>query len=271
MRRFRDTRLGRTLSRLSDRPVGKGVCGAFGLALIWEGVPYIFRISPLILPPFHSVVASVCADWQVLWQETAFTGLESVVAWVLAIIIAGLLACAMDLLPSFEKLALYPLLAVQNVPKVALVPLIIVWCGHGFPPIIVMGILVAFFPVFEGFRKGLARDATGIRVVFGPLCGNRFARLFKIKLPEAMPDIMHGSRLGMTLATVGVIVGELQAPDRGLGRVISDTDIFKTDLQFAAVLLVSVLGVCLYEFVRLLERTALLAPYNYSVSSIRDH
>ena len=248
---------------------GRGIAGAIFIATFWEIVPLVFNISDSVFPPFHDVALSIYKNRLLLFQELSLTSIESIGAWLCALFLAGCLAVAMDLWPWFESLSLYPLLAVQNIPKVAIAPLIIIWIGHGLGPIIAIGVLVAFFPIFEGFREGLSKDRTGLRVVFGPLCGNKYTRLSMIKLPEAMPDVLHGSRVGMTFATLGVIVGELVTPDRGLGKLISDGyEMFKYDLQFAAVVAVSLVGLSLYILVVLFEYIPFFARFKYHGSSI---
>ena len=254
---------------LIGRPIWQGVIGAVIVAVCWEFIPRLFKIPTTIFPPFHAVARSIIANRYLLWQELSFTALASVIAWIVAVMLAGGLACTMKLFPAFETVVLYPFLSIQNIPKVAIAPLIVIWLGHGMLPIVALGVLVSFFPILEGYRVGLSLDRTGIRSIYGPLCKSKWKMLTVIYLPEAMPSILRGLRVGMSFATVGVIVGELGAPDRGLGRLIADgSEIFKYDLQFAAVATVCVMGLLLYGLVVLLEQVPKIAHYNYSSSSI---
>ena len=257
------------IKQFFGRPFGRGCAGAVFLAVTWEAATWLFAVPDSVAPSFHRVMLALFANFATIWQELAFTALESVIAWLTCLVVAGLLASAMTLSETFENIALYPLLAVQNVPKVAITPLVVILVGHGKLPIVVLGVLVAFFPVFEGFRVGLKRDRTGLRVVFGPLCRSKWRVFRLIKLPEAMPSILNGARVGMTMSVVGVLVGELGIPDRGLGKLIADgTELYRYDMQFASVLAASVLGIFLYGIVCLLEDSKLLARFQYTASSI---
>jgi ABC-type nitrate/sulfonate/bicarbonate transport system permease component len=87
--------------------------------------------------------------------------------------------------------------------------------------------------------------------------------LFKIKIPEAIPDIIRGARIGISFALIGVIVGEIAQPSSGLGYLIQQCkDNFQTTLQFAAVFSVSLVGLCLYLIIKMFEQTEYLRKFN---------
>ena len=254
---------------LEERPVIQGFAGAIGIALAWEALPRILMIPGSILPPFTSVLSVAILKLSLLSSHMFETLEESVLGFFIALILAGLVAILVEESKWAERIFLYPMIALQNVPKVALAPLLVLWLQYGIGPKIAMAALIAFFPIFEGFRSGLTDDRTGLRrtlSVFGP---SRLHVLMRVKLPEAMPGIFQGLRVGITFANIGAIVGEIAQPSSGLGYILEMAkDNMQTNLQYAAVLSVSILGLLLYGIVAAVE----LLPYirRYSLQTSRE-
>ena len=152
--------------------------------------------------------------------------------------------------------------AFQVIPKVAIAPLLAIWLNGQFGPTVAMGSLIAFFPIYKAFREGLRADKTGLRRTLAVLGPNKFMIFFNIKVPEAIPLIFQGARVGITFAVVGVIVGEMVRPSRGLGYII---EIAKGDdrvsLEYAAIMLVSVLGALLYLAVQAIQNSKVFASF----------
>jgi len=228
--------------------------GVASIFIMWEILPYIFKIEPTHLPPFHTVFMSFIDNSNMIGVTIMDTLFEISLAFLISILITFIFAVLMEEIKWIESILLYPTIVLQNIPKVALVPLLIIWCGYGMLPKIVMGILVAFFPILENFRNGLSNNASKLRSTLSVLSpSSRFLLLFKVKIPEAVPNIIIGLKIGITYSVIGVIVGEISHPERGLGRLIklAEND-FDTNLLFASILAASLLGLVLYGVVGLL-------------------
>lgn len=252
--------------KLWETPFFKAIIGFVSIALFWEFIPIIFKIQPTIFPTFTNVVSAVIENFSLINKHIIETLEETILAFFIGLCFASFLAILMEESKWFEKIFLYPTIAFQNIPKVALAPLLVIWFSHGFGPKIAMGALIAFFPIFENFRNGLKENSTQLRSTLNILGSkNRWLLLWKIKLPEAIPNIVVGLKIGITYSIIGVIVGELAQPSSGLGFLISQAnEDFKTDLQFGSVLVVSLLGLVLYGIIWLITSLPIFNKYEKS-------
>ena len=203
----------------------KAIIGFASIALFWQFIPIVFNIQPTIFPTFTNVVGAVIENFSLINKHIFETLEETVVAFLIGLVFASFLAIFMEESKWFERIFLYPTIAFQNIPKVALAPLLVIWFSHGMGPKIAMGALIAFFPIFENFRNGLKENRTQLRSTLNILgSSNRWLLLWKIKLPEAIPNIIVGLKIGITYSIIGVIVGELAQPSSGLGFLISQAN-----------------------------------------------
>jgi NitT/TauT family transport system permease protein len=150
----------------------------------------------------------------------------------------------------------YPFLVVaQILPKIAFAPLFLIWFGFGLMPKIVIAALIAFFPIVINMAKGLTSVDGEMLEYMDSLGASAREKFFKISLPWAMPYIFAALKISITLAIVGAVVGEFVAAGEGLGYVINAANIsLDTTLMFAAIVVLSVLGVALFLVIVLLER-----------------
>jgi NitT/TauT family transport system permease protein len=141
------------------------------------------------------------------------------------------------------------------VPKVALGPLIIVWFKYGVLPNSIMAFSIAVFPILLTTARGLREIEPELLDLVRSLKGSRWQLFTKIQLPGALPYIFSGMKVGAILAVAGAIVGEFLGSDKGLGYLMLQVQVtLDTPAMFAAVLLITLLGMLLYGAVLLLER-----------------
>jgi NitT/TauT family transport system permease protein len=143
----------------------------------------------------------------------------------------------------------------QTVPLVAITPLLVLWFQPGFYSVAISAFIVSVFPVIASTLAGMRSVDPALKDLFRIYRATPVARLWKLKLPSALPNIFTGLRIAAGLAVIGAIVGEFGAGTfdaQGLGIVIlSAKREFKTDLVFAAVLLASLLGLAAFAIVNL--------------------
>jgi NitT/TauT family transport system permease protein len=226
--------------------------------LAWELLVRLLGIKSVILPPPSKVLAVGWANRELLvvntWPTFAAIGLGFLSAVVSGFIIATAIA--------FSKVireVTYPFLVVaQILPKIAFAPLFLIWFGFGLTPKVVIAALIAFFPIVINMSKGLSSVDTELLQYMNSLGASPAEKFFKISLPWAMPYIFAALKISMTLAIVGAVVGEFVAAGEGLGYVINSANIsLDTELMFAAIGVLSALGVFLYLLVVLAERLAI--------------
>jgi len=219
------------------------------LVLGWEMLVRGDRVSALVLPA-PSVI------WDSLWN-----GLRSGYFWPHLIhtsteLVLGLaLGCFAGLLggialgeSAFLRRLLFPYVLVsQVVPKLALAPLFIVWFGFGMTSTVVITALICFFQVEP--RK---------LELFRMLGATRLQTLWRLKIPSGLPVILAGFRVAVVLALVGAVVGEFIGGSKGLGAlIIASQGMMDTPLMFAVLLLITVLGLVMYQLALGLERVLL--------------
>jgi NitT/TauT family transport system permease protein len=145
--------------------------------------------------------------------------------------------------------------AFYAIPRIALVPLIILWVGLEFGGKVTILVSVAIFPVIVNTYAGI-KDVRGSMLEIGKAYGATPAQIFfKIVLPAAVPFIMAGVRLSVGLAIIGIVVGEFFTAISGLGGMIVEyANSFATAKLFVPVIVIALVGVVLTEFVVFLER-----------------
>jgi NitT/TauT family transport system permease protein len=152
--------------------------------------------------------------------------------------------------------ALYPLLVLtQSVPKIAIAPLLVVLFGANEVPRVIVTFLVAFFPLVISTAAGLLATPPELVELGRALKASWPQELFRIRLPSATPFVFSGLKMAITFSVIGAVVGEFVAADRGLGFLItSSTAFFRTPLAFGAVVLLSIIGIVLFQLVVIVER-----------------
>jgi NitT/TauT family transport system permease protein len=233
------------------------------LLLAWEAAARAFALSALVLPPPSTVAQAL---WKGLasgffWPHIRATG----AGLLLGLALGGGIGFAAGVLlaevPALRRLAMPYLVVSQVVPKLALMPLFIVWFGFGMTSMVVITALICFFPLVENTLTGLASVPPERIELFRMLGASRAQTLWRLKLPSGLPSVLAGLRIAVVLALVGAVVGEFIGAGQGLGAlIIAAQGSMDTPLMFAVLVLISVLGLLLYQAAVLLERR-LLRPY----------
>ncbi|RWL17327.1 MAG: ABC transporter permease [Mesorhizobium sp.] len=223
--------------------------------VLWEAAVRIFSISSFIVPAPSEIAKSLVAQWDTLARATVVTAGEILFGFLVSVIVGIALALV---IVRFDWLgrALYPLVVLfQNVPKVALAPIFILWFGYGLAPKIGLILVIAFFPVTLSMLAGMQSVDRSLLSLMNSVGASPTQILFRIRVPHSLPSLMAGTKIAATLSVIGAIVGEFAGASDGLGYVIQFASTqLDTPLVFAALLLVSVLGIAFYYAAEILER-----------------
>ncbi len=237
----------------------RGAVLFIGLVL-WHLVSQV--TSALLLPGPVAVAAEIVRTAPLLATHLVVTLTEILIGFVIGSaigIVTGTLVAHSRRLEGILR----PYIATsQAVPKAALAPLFVLWLGFGLGPKVTIAALICFFPLLENTVVGLRRiDHDALRL-FASLGASRWQIFSKLRVPTGLPFIMTGLRVGIVFATVGAVVAEFVTANRGLGALIMIAEgNFDTRLMFAVIVVLTLLGVMLYELVHVLERWA-LRSYN---------
>jgi ABC-type nitrate/sulfonate/bicarbonate transport system permease component len=223
--------------------------------VIWEY--YGRRMDPIFMAPpsaiFEAAVQLIQsgalkkAMVQTLWPFSVGMALTVVVGIALGIIMAQWRTLEYVLDPFVN--------ALYAIPRIALIPLIILWAGLEFVGKVSILVSVAIFPITVNTFSGI-RDVRGAMLEIGRAYGATEWQIFwKIVLPAAIPFIMAGIRLAVGLAIIGIIVAEFFTAISGLGGMIVEyANVFATAKLFVPIIVIALVGVVLTEFVMWLER-----------------
>jgi NitT/TauT family transport system permease protein len=237
---------------------------ALGLAAFvtvsWEAAIRVFRVPTFVLPAPSAVMRSLIENWAQLASATESTALEILLGFVLAAITGIAVALVIVRFDRFGR-ALYPLVVLfQNVPKVALAPIFILWFGFDLAPKVALIVVIAFFPVAIDMLVGLQSVEPSFVALMQSVGASRSKILLDVRIPHSLPHLMAGLKVAITFSVIGAIVGEFAGASRGLGYMIQFASTqLDTPLIFAALLVVSVLGLAFYYVVELAER--MLVPW----------
>ncbi|QHI99680.1 ABC transporter permease subunit [Xylophilus rhododendri] len=222
---------------------------------LWEVLVRALHVKPILLPPPTAVIAELAGEWAWYLDHAAYTLMTTLAGFVLAAVLGVLLATLLVSSAWFEH-TVYPLIVgLNSVPKVAVAPIFVIWMGTGSQPKIAIAFLVAVFAVIVDTMHGLRSVSTDVMDLGRVLKGSPLQFFFKVRLPGALPSILAGFKVAISLSLVGAIVGEFVASQKGLGYVIlSAQGTFDTTRVFAAVLMLAAMGLLLYGAVALAEK-----------------
>lgn len=237
--------------------------GALGALLVlltlWEGGVRLAHLPPYVLPPPTQVLLSFFQDWSLLLHHAGAT--LAAVGLGLGVGIAGGVGLAVLVFyvrPLSQALAPF-LVGSQVIPVFAVAPLFVLWFGYGLLPRAAVAGMITFFPVAVNLLDGLRSVRPEFLEFFQALGVPERKLLRMVRLPAAVPFLLSGLRVGATLSLVGATVGEWVGSSRGLGYLMVRANaLLRLDRVFAVLLLLTLLGLAMYEGISILER--LLPP-----------
>ncbi|MCF7936767.1 MAG: ABC transporter permease [Synergistales bacterium] len=224
-------------------------------AALWEAACRFYQLPDFILPAPSDVLAAAVTRAPLLFTHALTTVAEIVLGILLALAAALPLAVAMFGLPALER-ALSPLLvASQAIPVFALAPVLVVWLGFGMASKVFMAALIIFFPITVSLLQGFKSCGREYRMLFRLMGASFSTQLRLLFWPWALPYFFAGLRVGVSVATIGAVIGEWVGAKQGLGYLMIQANArLQVDLVFAAILYLSVMGLGLWMLVGRLER-----------------
>lgn len=232
----------------------------FLLLALWQAVSWR-RVYPAFMLPSPEAVGrrfvSVLRDGT-LWGHTCVTLLEVFGGLLLGLSVALVLGYLLAKSRALEQLVLPYLVASQALPIVALAPLLVIWFGTGRLSKVVVCALTLFFPVLVNTIVGIRSVERGLRDLMRSLGASRWQTFVLLEVPAALPVLLSGLKIGLTLSVIGAVVGEFVAADRGLGFLVNlARGLFDTPLMFVALFTLMAIALAFYLLTSLLERTLL--------------
>jgi NitT/TauT family transport system permease protein len=225
-----------------------------GFFLLWEFLCTALNISDIVLPKPSQILATLWLRAPQLWPHTVQTLYTTLVGFAFGILIG----ISLGMLVGSSKIAYdvaYPLLiGFASIPKVAVVPIFVLWFGAGAVPAILTAMIMSMFPIVVNVATGLATTEPELEDVMKTLRASKLDILWNVGLPRAMPYFFASLKVAVTLAFVGVVLSETVASNRGIGNVMMiASSSFDVPLVFAGLIILAVMGVTLYVVFSLIE------------------
>jgi len=239
------------------------VVTAFLFLLAWQGIAVLGHISPTILPPPTMILDQLTENFSLIMKHTYPTTIETLLAFGISIPL-GIALAALLVYSTVAQQALYPnIIFFQLIPKIALAPLFIVWLGIGPSSRITFSVFICFFPILIATAAGLRAVETNMLRLCRSLRMSEWQVLIRIRFPTSPPYIFSGMKVSVTLAIIGIVVGEFIASQQGLGYLILfASSRQQTDLALACIAVLCVVGLLLYGLVVIAEK-AVTALYDF--------
>jgi NitT/TauT family transport system permease protein len=220
----------------------------------WELFCLLTGMSDLVLPRPSQVLTTLVVRFPVLWPHIIQTLATTMVGFVLGVALGVVLGAFIGA----SRVAydtVYPLLiGFSSIPKVAVVPIFVLWFGSGTVPAVLTALSICFFPIVVNIATGLATTEPELEDVLKALGASKFDILWNVGLPRTMPFFFASLKVAISYAFVGAVLSETVASNRGIGNVMmTASSNFDVPLVFAGLFILAVLGVILYVAFSLIE------------------
>lgn len=233
----------------------------------WKLYVEIGDVSRFVLPPpedVGSAFVEILGEGRT-WEHLRITVWEILAGFGVALVAGGLIGVVIGELPRVERVVNPYLILLQVLPKVAIIPLLLLWLGFGSSARIVIAAVFAFFPITAGTRAGIRSVDHGQLDLATTLQASRWQRLWLIELRSALPSVLTGMEVAIVLATVGAVVAEYLSGGEGLGWLaVINLNQLQVDRLFAVIVLLCIVGVVLYTAVAMLRRV--VTPWHVSTT-----
>ncbi len=224
------------------------------LFILWEVICRALRVPLTILPAPSDVFGA-------LWQyrkpiaENSFVTLWTTLAGFLIATAFGLVLGVAVGWNRALYAGIYPvLIGFNSIPKVAVVPVLILWFGLGEIPAVMTAFLISFFPIVVNVATGLATTEPELEDVLRALGASKLDIMRKVGIPRSLPYFFGSLKVAITLAFVGAVVSETVGANKGIGKLMLDAQAsFQVPIVFAGLLVLAVLGIVLYAATAAIE------------------
>ena len=226
-----------------------------GFLILWEAAVLLFRIPPFVLPA-PTVVFGAIREWLPQILDNSLQTLMTTVAGFAVAILFGLLGGVLIGSSTLIYNGFYPLLIGFNaVPKIAIIPILVLWFGIGTVPAIITAFLISFFPILVNVATGIATVEPELKDVLCALGVSNWQIIMKVGLSRSMPYFFASLKVAITVAFVGSIMSETVAANRGIGSLMMTASArVEVPLVFAGLIVAAVMGIMLYVVAEMVER-----------------
>jgi NitT/TauT family transport system permease protein len=225
-----------------------------GFFVAWELLCLMFGIKDIVLPRPSQILMTLWERGPAIMPHAIQTLYTTLVGFALGIVFGVLLGAFVGSSRLAYDVA-YPLLiGFSSIPKVAVVPIFVLWFGAGTVPAVLTAMILCIFPIVVNVATGLATTEPELEDVMRALKASRLDILTNVGLPRAMPYFFASLKVAVTQAFVGTVIAETVASNKGIGNLMMiASSSFDVPLVFAGLLVLAVMGVGLYVIFSFIE------------------
>jgi NitT/TauT family transport system permease protein len=241
-----------------------------GFFLLWEGSCRVFEINPIVLPAPSVIFLAMAQYWGTLARHSLVTLWTTLAGFGLAVVFGIVLGLIIGWSRAIYR-GLYPvLIGFNSIPKVAVVPILVVWFGIGEIPAILTAFLISFFPIVVNVATGLATMEPELEDVLRALGARKLDIMLKVGIPRTQPYLFGSLKVAITLAFIGTVVSETIAANTGLGALMAQAGAnFQMPIVFAGLLLLAAEGIAMYAVFAYVETRCTRWAFRSSMSAGR--
>ena len=225
------------------------------IIIVWQAIVEIKYIPQYILPTPIDIIKVFITDYQNLFDNTLVTLYETILGFILALLVALTLGIIMDFVSVIRK-CLYPILVVsQTIPTITIAPLLIIWFGFEALPKILMVALTCFFPILISFVDGLENIDKDYLNLFKTMKSSKLQTFIHLKLPMSIDKLFSGIKISVTYMVVAATVAEWLGGTKGLGvYMVRAKSAYALDKVFASTIIVVVLSLIFVGLVNIAKK-----------------
>src|ERR1700704_857980 len=225
-----------------------------GLFVIWEAACRVFHIDKFILPTPSETFAAMAQYWWPLTRHSLVTLWPTMAGFAIAVAFGIALGLVVGWSRTIYR-GLYPVMIGFNcIPKVAVVPILIMWFGIGEVPAILTAFLISFFPIVVNVATGLATMEPELEDVLRALGAKKLDIMLKVGIPRTQPYLFASFKVAITLAFIGAVMSETIGANAGLGHLMVQAGSnFQMPLVFACLLGLAIEGIAMYAIFAYVE------------------
>ena len=223
------------------------------IIVFWYIICLLFELPSFILPSPDLVAIALFNNFSEILNHSLITLLEILLSLFFGIVLGSFFAVLISLSERLKRWIMPLLLASQSIPVFALAPILVLWFGYGISSKVVIGTIIVFFPIASNFSDALNKIPKEY-IHAGQTLGFSKLQIFNlIKLPNALPGLFSGIRVGACFAPIGAVVGEWIGGSHGLGSyMIYSNARLQIDNMFAALIILIIITISLYHLIDLI-------------------
>ena len=223
------------------------------IIIFWYIICLLFELPSFILPSPDLVAIALFNNFSEILNHSSITLLEILLSLFFGIVLGSFFAVLISLSERLKRWIMPLLLASQSIPVFALAPILVLWFGYGISSKVMIGTIIVFFPIASNFSDAINKIPKEY-IHAGQTLGFSKLQIFNlIKLPNALPGLFSGIRVGACFAPIGAVVGEWIGGSQGLGSyMIYSNARLQIDNMFAALIILIVITISLYHLIDLI-------------------